>query len=187
MVGFAVVLDTCTLYPAHLRDTLLRLAELGLCQPLWSADILRELSTNLDTIAKIDRHSIQNLLEEMSKAFPEANVDGYDGLIDSMACDPKDRHVLATAVRSGAGAIVTFNLSDFPEVAIAPYEIDVIHPDSFLMDLLDLAPYQVVNELERQAEANRRSPRTFQELLEALSKLQLSGFVDEVRCWRVSL
>lgn len=44
---FAVVLDTCVLYPAHLRDTLLRLAERGLYQALWSADILTELHRNL--------------------------------------------------------------------------------------------------------------------------------------------
>lgn len=44
---FAVVLDTCVLYPAHLRDTLLRLAEQDLYQALWSADIIEELHRNL--------------------------------------------------------------------------------------------------------------------------------------------
>ena len=32
---FAVVLDTCVLYPAHLRDSLLRLTESGLYRALW--------------------------------------------------------------------------------------------------------------------------------------------------------
>jgi hypothetical protein len=40
---FAVVLDTCVLYPQYLRDTLLRLAERRLYNPLWSADIRAEL------------------------------------------------------------------------------------------------------------------------------------------------
>ncbi len=109
-MAFAVVLDTCTLYPAHLRDTLLRLAELGLYRPMWSSDILRELSTNLENTARIDGQAVDRLLSEMSSSFPEAYIGGYEGLIDSMFCDPKDRHVLAVAVRGGAGAVVTFNL-----------------------------------------------------------------------------
>ena len=35
-----------------------------------------------------------------------------------MTNHPKDRHVLATAVRTGAQTIVTFNLKDFPEAAL---------------------------------------------------------------------
>jgi hypothetical protein len=39
-VPFSAVLDTNVLYPFSLRDTLLRLAELDLYTPLWSARIL---------------------------------------------------------------------------------------------------------------------------------------------------
>ena len=46
-MAFAVVLDTCVLYPANLRDSLLRLAEAGLYAPRWSAGIREELSRNL--------------------------------------------------------------------------------------------------------------------------------------------
>ncbi|MCY3563463.1 MAG: PIN domain-containing protein [Acidimicrobiia bacterium] len=183
-MGFAVFLDTCTLYPAHLRDTFLRLAELGLYQPLWSCHILRELSSNLESTAQIDTVALERLLGEMRGAFPEAQVDGYEDLIESMACHPKDRHVLAAAVRGKAGAIVTFNLSDFPDTALKPYEIEVIHPDDFLLDLLDLAPDLVIEELERQAQANRRRPATLRELLDALSTIQINKFVEEVRGWK---
>ncbi|MEI2811358.1 MAG: PIN domain-containing protein [Nocardioides sp.] len=48
---FAVVLDTCVLYPAHLRDTFLRLTESGLYRALWSADIIEELQRNLMEVA----------------------------------------------------------------------------------------------------------------------------------------
>jgi predicted nucleic acid-binding protein len=74
----------------------------------------------------------------MQSAFPDAEVTGYDGLIDQMTCDPKDRHVLAAAVRSNAEVIVTFNLQDFPLESVAHYDIDVVHPAEFLA-LIDRA------------------------------------------------
>jgi hypothetical protein len=44
---FSAVLDADVLYLFSLRDTLLRLAELELYTPLWSARILEEMSRNL--------------------------------------------------------------------------------------------------------------------------------------------
>lgn len=40
----------------------------------------------------------------------------------------KDRHVLAAAVRAAAAAVVTFNLDDFPDVAVDPFDIEALHP-----------------------------------------------------------
>ena len=177
---FGVVLDTCVLYPAHLRDTLLRLAERGLYQVLWSADIIEELHRNL-VEAGIDGEAVDHLCAEMQGAFPDAEVSGYRALLDSMTCDPKDRHVLGAAVYSNAAAIVTFNLDDFPDSSVDPYEIDVIHPDRFLLDLLDLAPAIVIAELEQQAAANRRDPKTLGGLLDALGRAGVPSFADKVR------
>ena len=178
---FAVVLDTCVLYPAHLRDTLLRLAERNLYQVLWSADIIEELRRNLME-ANIGGEAIDHLCAEMQGAFPDAEVSGYRLLLDSMTCDPKDRHVLGAAVCSNAAAIVTFNLDDFPDSSVDPHEIDVIHPDRFLLDLLDLAPAVVIAELEQQAVANRRDPKTLSGLLDALGRAGVPSLGEEVRC-----
>jgi predicted nucleic acid-binding protein len=178
-VTFAAVLDTCVLYPAHLRDTLLRLAERGLYRALWSTDIVEELRRNLTEL--VDSTAVDRLLDQMTAAFPDAEVTGYRSLIDGLTCDPKDRHVLAAAVRADAGAIVTFNTTDFPNQSIDPFELEVIHPDTFLLDQLDLAPVAVIDELARQASANRRAPTTLPQLLDALARAGAPAFADEVR------
>ena len=47
MARFPAFLDTCSIFPAYLCDTLLRLAEAGTYRPLWSAGVLEELGRNL--------------------------------------------------------------------------------------------------------------------------------------------
>jgi predicted nucleic acid-binding protein len=106
-VSFPALLDTCVLYPAYLCDTLLRLAEAAAYRPLWSAEVLAELRRNLVErgipIERVDRR-----LAHMTRSFPDALVTGYESLVDGMTNDPKDRHVLAAAVRAGAEVLVTF-------------------------------------------------------------------------------
>ncbi len=41
--GFCAFLDTCVLFPMNLRDVILTIAEVGVCQIQWSPDILDEL------------------------------------------------------------------------------------------------------------------------------------------------
>ena len=79
----------------------------------------------------------------MEVAFPAASVTGYESMVDSMANQRKDRHVLAAAVHSGCEVIVTFNLKDFPGPALDPHGIAAVHPDEFLLDQLDLYPRSV--------------------------------------------
>ena len=179
-MAFTVVLDTCVLYPAHLRDTLLRLAERGLYRVLWSQDIIDELQRNLIK-ESIDPAAVEHLTAEMEAAFPDSSVTGYQALINAMTCDPKDRHVLAAAVRADAAAIITFNNKDFSSHSVDPFQVDVIHPEAFLLDLLDLSPRFVIQELKEQAGANRREPKTLASLLDALATAGVASFADKVR------
>ena len=50
-----------------------------------------------------------------------------------------DRHVLASALRSGAQVIVTYNLKDFPADVLKSFGIEPQSPDEFVLNLLDLA------------------------------------------------
>jgi predicted nucleic acid-binding protein len=107
-VVFPAFIDTNVLFGAYLCDTMLCLAEAGTYRPLWSAGVMDELERNL-LERGLSSEAITHRLAEMTSAFPDAQVTGYEALIERMACDPKDKHVLAAAVRANAEVLVTFN------------------------------------------------------------------------------
>lgn len=176
---FPVFLDTNVLYPATLVDTLLRLSEAEIIRPHWSADVLDELQRNL--AERIGHERAVSRVGRMEEAFPEATVSGYDGLVGSMENDSKDRHVLAAAAYSGCEVIVTFNVKDFPEVALSPHGVVAVHPDAFLLDQLDLYPLRVAAALRRQSASTARPHLTLLDVLTSLEKCTLPGFAAEVR------
>jgi predicted nucleic acid-binding protein len=180
-VIFGAVLDTNALYPFSLRDTLLRLAELELYAPLWSARILDEMRRNLIE-RQITEEQADRLAAAMRGAFEEAEVDAseIDRLEPAMTNEPKDRHVLAAAVAAGSELIVTFNLDDFPAEACEPHAVEAIHPDDFLLDLNDLNPEAVHATLEQQA-ADLNPPWPLEQLLGALEIAGVPRFAAAVR------
>lgn len=179
-MAFPAFLDTCVLYPAYLCDTLLRLAEAETYRPLWSADVLQELRRNL-VEQGVDANKVDYRIREMSRSFPDATVAGYESLTESMTTHPKDRHVLAAAVRANAEVVVTFNIRDFPDSAVKPYDVAALHPDDFLLDQLDLHPGQTLRALREQAAAYRREPTDVAGLLVRLERSGLPGFAADVR------
>ncbi|WP_017625133.1 PIN domain-containing protein [Nocardiopsis chromatogenes] len=179
-MAFPAFLDTCVLYPAYLSDTLLRLAETGSYRPLWSDDVLDELRRNLIERG-IPVEPVDRRIRQMRKAFPDALVTGYESLIGGMGNDPKDRHVLAAAVRANAEVVVTFNVKDFPKDALDPYEILAVRPDDFLLDQLDLYPGLTMRVLGEQASSYRREPTTVPGVLARLEQCGVPHFAAEVR------
>ncbi|MCS0638810.1 PIN domain-containing protein [Streptomyces sp. LP05-1] len=174
-----VVLDTCVLYPNYLGDALLRLAEAETYEPLWSADILEELRRNV--ALRPGEQRAGRLVATMADAFPDSCVTGYDDLVPAMGNDVKDRHVLAAAVRGEAHVVVTSNLKDFPVTATEPYEIEVLSPDDFLLDLLDLTPARVPAVLREQVARYQREPRDLHGLLGRLEAGGAPLFAAEIR------
>ena len=118
-----------------------------------------------------------HLMAAMRNAFPEALVRGYESLVSSMPNDEKDRHVTAVAVKAGAQLIVTSNLKDSHPL---PAGIEAQGPDDFLLDLLDLAPDDMLELLERQAAALERPPVSLDDLMTGLGKT-VPRFEREVR------
>jgi predicted nucleic acid-binding protein len=164
---FPAFLDTCVLLKPYLCDTLLTIAETGVYRPLWSPMVMTELERNLARRG-LDGKQIRHRIDQMNAAFPDASVTNFEALIGRMANDPKDRHVLAAAVRGGAEVLVTENLRDFRPEAIRPYDIQAVSQDTFL---LDLRPGDVIDALRRQASRYHREPRNVEALLAILGSL----------------
>ena len=118
-----VVMDANALVPAALCDFLLRAASKDIYRLLWTEDILEEVRrTLINDLGKSEAEALANKrIEAMRDAFPDALVTQYTTLIPAMTNDPKDRHVLAAAVVSGAQIIVTSNLADFLPEWLSPF------------------------------------------------------------------
>lgn len=150
---YVAVLDTCVLAPMPLCDTLLRLAEEpAFYIPKWSNDILRELRSTLVRMG-YSAAQAERRIAAMEAAFEDAKVSGYEQLAMSMTNDPKDRHVLAAAVRCGAHAVVTQNVKHFKPESTASYELDILTPDDFLLHQLHLSAALFMERLAGQAVA----------------------------------
>jgi len=172
---YRVVLDACVLIPMPLADTLLRIAEAPrLYLPKWSQTIMEEVTRNLISKWEMPPEKALRREEELRRHFPEAWVEGFETLIDVLTNDPKDRHVLATAVRSHSELIVTYNRRHFPAASLQPWGINVEAPSTFLRGLYDLDAGLFVTKLHEQAASIQVSlPR----LLRALAK-NVPGFVE---------
>ena len=182
MANFVAVYDACVLYPAPLRDLLMWLALTDLYRAKWSVDIHDEWTRNVLKTRPELAGKLARTRDLMDRNAQDCLVDGYRELVPSLSLpDPDDRHVLAAAIRSGAAVIVTFNLKDFPDSALAPYGIEAQHPDDFIAHLLDLAPGPVCGAVKRHRASLRTPPRTIVEYLDTLSKQSLPQTVSTLR------
>lgn len=182
-MAFTVVYDACVLYPAPLRDLLVRLAQTGVFRARWTEAILDEVFRNI--VADRPDLSPERLTRTrslMGEAIRDVLVVGWEELVDGLSLpDSDDRHVLAAAVRGGAQAIVTFNLRDFPKGTLESFGVEAVHPDDFVLDLLDLAPGAVLRALTDQAAGLRNPPVSVPEVLTALEAGGLRRSVAEAR------
>ncbi len=182
MGKFSVIYDACVLYPAPLRDCLLRLALTDLFKARWTDDIHAEWMGALLREGKITKEKLIEVRDLMDAHVRDAKVTGYESLIDSLQLpDANDRHVLAAAICCNADAIVTFNLKDFPEAALAPFGIDAIHPDDFVYYQIDMAPAPCCQALRNQRLALRNPSLSVDEFLAVLQRQQLPQTVSRLR------
>jgi hypothetical protein len=179
MSSIGVVLDACTLFPAYLRDTLLRAARADLYKLQLTDNILEEVRRNLVKKGNQEQ-GVKRLIDEVKRSFPQSFVEHHHVLIPSMPINEKDRHVLAATVASGAQVIVTKNLKDFPPHLLDIFNVKAQAPDDFLLNLFHLHSEYMIEILINQAGALRKPPKTVLELLDTLDQ-HAPKFVDLAR------
>lgn len=182
MLRPVALLDANVLYPARLRDLLIRLAIAGLYQARWSEQILDECFDNL-TADRPDLTDAQlaRTRRLMTTALPDAAVTGYESRIEQHGLpDPDDRHVLAAALTAGASVLVTSNLSDFPTDKI-PAGLRAVSPDEFVVTLAADDLDTVMDVIEAQAAALVNPPMTTSQLLDGLADVGLAASVAQLR------
>lgn len=100
---YTVVFDACVLYPAPLRDFLLRLSTTGLFAAKWTDHIHDEWIRNILKARPDLEDKLSRTRDLMNRAVPDARITSYEVLTEKLVLpDANDRHVLAAAIRSGA-------------------------------------------------------------------------------------
>jgi predicted nucleic acid-binding protein len=183
MQSFTVVLDACVLVPVTTADTLLRLAEREMYRPVWSERILEEAKRAIARLhPDLSAEQIEYRFGCMNKAFEDASVSGGESLEDSIVLpDDNDGHVVACALVAGADAIVTNNVRDFPDTALAPLSIEVIRLDDFLLDIFDLAPEEIAAVIREQVSDARHPPLSPTDVLSNLAAAGAPETAAELR------
>ncbi len=156
-IRFTCVLDTNVIYPIEIRDLLFWLAYFDLYTPKWSIHIFDEWADVMKRKG-VDEKEVIKRIEKANQAFPDALVNNYKSLIETLDLpDEKDRHVLAAAIKINANVIVTNNLKDFPKDYLATFGLKAKNADDFITDIIDLNPEEAVKAFKKLV-LNRRNP-----------------------------
>jgi predicted nucleic acid-binding protein len=180
---FTAFLDANVLYPAPIRDILLFTADQDLYRVKWSDEVNDEWSRNLLKNRKdLTRESVKRTIDNMNLAFEDANVKNYKRLIPTLQLpDSGDAHVLAAAIKCRADVIVTCNLKHFPNKILAQYNMEAVHPDEFLINLLDMDQESFLAAFHLQVAHLKNPPRTELQVLMVLSNAGLTRTVEAIK------
>jgi len=180
------VYDACVLYPAMLRDFLMWLGLSGCVRARWSRSIQEEWKRNLlRNQPNLQHTQLDRVSDLMDNAIPDCLVEGYEALIADVSLpDPDDRHVLAAAIHGDASVIVTFNLRDFPRESLAPFGIEALHPDDFILQLFERDAVAVISAARHQRAQLVHPSIDTEHYLEMLRKQGLIKTADALADYR---
>jgi predicted nucleic acid-binding protein len=182
---FTVVLDANVLFGSRLTSLLMELAMSGLFRARWSDHIHEEWMAAVSAKYGIPRENLTRRRDFMNASVPDACVTGYEDLIGALVLpDPKDRHVLAAAIRCGASAIVTFNEKDFPADAITKFGIHTRHPDDFILEVDGIDPGTLADAARHDLTHYKNPPLSVDDYIQGLRDCALpktAEYLDKTR------
>lgn len=179
---YTVLLDANVLYPIAVVDLILSLADTNLFHARWSDRIEAEAARNLAEKRPALADKIPGRFAAMRRAIPDCIIGRFDHLIDNLQLpDPDDRHVLAAAIVGHADAIVTFNLKDFPTAYVRQYGIEVLHPDDFVMNQIDLDQVACLAAIKAMRAGWNSPAYTAMQLVEFYARIGLTQTSDFLR------
>lgn len=159
---YTALLDACVLYPLAMTDALLSLATAGFFAAKWTTAIETEWIRAIqrqrpDLAGKLDVRR-----DSMRAAVPDWEVPerAWGTVAGNLSLpDPDDCHVLAAAIVGHADCIVTSNIKDFPAIVLIEYGIEVVDPDTFIINQWDLDPVNAIAAFKRMR-ARRKKPQS---------------------------
>ncbi|MEZ4631251.1 MAG: PIN domain-containing protein [Deinococcales bacterium] len=180
-----VLLDACVLYPAPLRDLLMHLALVDSFQAKWTEAIHEEWIGNvLKNRPDLQRHQLERTKTLMNQHLRDCLVTGYEKHIPQLQLpDQQDRHVLAAAIHCHADILLTFNLKDFPDHLLKPYQIRTQHPDDFVSFLIARESTKVITAVQRLRAGLKNPTRTVQEILNTFKDQGLVNSSQSLEKW----
>jgi len=127
-----VLLDANVLYGQFSRYLLLSLATRRVLEPRWSEAILNETVEAL-RVNGVPAASVGAQVHLLRRDWPGSFVDTSATPLPASFTlpDPDDVHVVRAAVAARAPVILTFNLADFPDTALAPLGIRAEAPGTW--------------------------------------------------------
>lgn len=178
-----LVLDACVLYPASLRSLMMWLAVEEVILPKWTDEIHEEWISNLlKKRSDLTREKLEETRRKMDEKGGDCIVTGHERHIDSLTLpDMDDRHVLAAAIESGADAIITWNIKDFPKRELKKHGLEVQTPDQLICTLLAERLENVLSAMRQHRASLINPPKSPEEYLEMLEAQGLKQSVVQLR------
>lgn len=169
MPRLVAALDADVLIPILCCDFLLTAFDLGLYAPIVSAEALVEVERNLIAdFPHLDPASVRRRVGQMRRALEDNVVDAGSLDVVPEVINPKDRHVIASALAGEASIVVSNDKRLRSETEDADIGLVAMSADGFVAHLLELVPDDVEAVITTLVAKRTKRPVTTEELVEAL-------------------
>jgi hypothetical protein len=176
--------DTNVLFPFSIMDLLLALTEDGVHEFIWTDALLDEWEDVIVREGKRTPESAASITSAVRDFFDDCKVERpeYEALVDEMPGPDEDDHEhMAASVARQPCTILTHDRKHFPAKPLHDRGVRVTDPDTYLCELVDDLPDEVIDTLVRLAAEKERPPKTPEDLLDDLEAAGVPRFAAKGR------